>query len=294
MTGLYGGIEAGGNKFLCAIGTSPDDLRAETLIPTTAPDETVSQVIAFFRQHTEPLKAMGIGSFGPVDLDPDSATYGHITTTPKAGWADIDLVRPIQHAMDIPVRFDTDVNAAALGEQRWGAARGLDTFIYLTVGTGIGGGGMVNGQLIHGMVHPEMGHIRIPHDWDKDPFPGICSYHGDCFEGLASGPALEKRWSRAPETLPPDHPAWELEAQYLALGVVNFIYILSPQRIIIGGGVMKQAKLLPLVRDNVRRLLNSYVLTPEALGNTDDYITLPGLGQKAGVLGAIALAQTID
>ncbi len=293
MTGLYGGIEAGGNKFLCAVGTGPDDLRAETLIRTTAPEETIGQVITFFRQHLESLEAIGIGSFGPVDFDPDSPTYGHITTTPKEGWTDTDLVGPIQHALGVPVRFDTDVNAAALGEQRWGAAQGLDTFIYLTVGTGIGGGGIVNRQLMHGLVHPEMGHIRVPHDRDKDPFPGICSYHGDCLEGLASGPALEQRWSRAPETLPSDHPAWELEAQYLALGVVNFIYILSPQRVIIGGGVMKQAKLLPLVRDNVKRLLNNYVLTPEITGNIDDYITLPGLGQKAGVLGAIALAQTV-
>lgn len=294
MSGLYGGIEAGGNKFLCAVGTGPDDLRAETLIPTTTPSETISRVITFFRQHTEALKAIGIGSFGPVDLDPDSPTYGHITTTPKEGWADTDLVGPIQQALDVAVRFDTDVNAAALGEQRWGAAQGLDTFIYLTVGTGIGGGGMANGRLMHGLVHPEMGHIRVPHDRDKDPFAGSCSYHDDCLEGLASGPALEQRWAQTPETLPADHPAWELEAWYLALGVVNFIYILSPQRVIIGGGVMKQAKLLPLVRDNVKKLLNNYILTPEITGNIDDYITLPDLGQKAGVLGAIALAQTPD
>ena len=294
MSGLYGGIEAGGNKFLCAVGTGPDDLRAETMIPTTAPDETIDQGIAFFRQHMEALKAVGIGSFGPVDLDPDSPTYGHITTTPKAGWADTDLLGPIQHALDVPVRFDTDVNAAALGEQRWGVARRLHTFIYLTVGTGIGGGGMVNGQLMHGLVHPEMGHIRVPHDLNEDPFTGSCSYHGDCLEGLASGPALEQRWSRVPETMLSDHPAWELEAQYLALGIVNFIYILSPQRIIIGGGVMKQEKLIWLVRDNVRKLLNDYALMPRVTGNIDDYITLPSLGQKAGVLGAIALAQTVD
>ena len=294
MSGIYGGIEAGGNKFLCAVGTGPDDLHAETSIPTTVPGETISQVIDFFRQHIESLEAIGIGSFGPIDPDPNSEKYGYITTTPKAGWTDTDLVGPIQHALGVPVRFDTDVNAAALGEQHWGAAKGLETFIYLTVGTGIGGGGIANRQLMHGLVHPEMGHIRVPHDRDKDPFPGICSYHGDCLEGLASGPALEQRWSQAPESLPSDHPAWELEAQYLALGVVSFIYILSPQRVIIGGGVMKQVKLLPLVRGNVRKLLNNYVLTQEITGNIDDYITLPGLGQKAGVLGAIALAQTAD
>jgi fructokinase len=294
MNGLYGGIEAGGNKYLCAVGTGPDDLQTETTIPTTSPDETISQVIAFFRQHAESLKAIGIGSFGPVDLNPTSPAYGHITTTPKAGWENTNVAGLIQRALGVPVLFDTDVNAAALGEQRWGVAQGLDTFIYLTVGTGIGGGGMVNGQLMHGLVHPEMGHIRVPHNWDKDAFPGICSYHGDCLEGLASGPALERRWLQPPETLPPDHPAWELEAEYLAFAVVNFIYILSPQRIIIGGGVMKQEKLLPLVRENVRRLLNNYALMPEITGNLESYIVLPGLGQKAGVLGAIALAQTID
>jgi fructokinase len=203
MNGLYGGIEAGGNKCLCAVGTGPDDLQAETTIPTTLPDETISQVIAFFRQHTKSLKAIGIGSFGPVDLNPTSPTYGHITTTPKAGWGNTNLAGLIQRALGVPVLFDTDVNAAALGEQRWGAAQGLDTFVYLTVGTGIGGGGMVNGQLMHGLVHPEMGHIRVPHNRDKDPFPGICSYHSDCLEGLASGPALERRWSQPPETLPP-------------------------------------------------------------------------------------------
>jgi fructokinase len=183
------------------------------------------------------------------------------------------------------------VNVAALGEYRWGAAQGLDTFIYLTIGTGIGGGGMVNGKLIHGLVHPEMGHVRIPHDRDRDPYPGSCPYHGDCLEGLAAGPALEERWGQRGETLPADHPAWPLEADYLAFGLVNIICILSPQRIIIGGGVMQQPQLLPLVRRRVQELLNNYLPVPAILDHIDDYIVPPGLGDRAGVLGAMALAE---
>ena len=193
----------------------------------------------------------------------------------------------------MPVGFDTDVNVAALGEYRWGAAQGLDSFIYLTVGTGIGGGGMVNGRLIHGLIHPEMGHIRVPHDWQSDPYAGCCPFHGDCLEGLAAGPALEQRWGQPPETLPADHPAWALEAHYLALGLVNFICTLSPQRIVMGGGVMEQPQLLPLVRQEVQELLNGYLQVPEILQAIDEYIVLPGLGKRAGVLGAIALAQCV-
>jgi fructokinase len=191
------------------------------------------------------------------------------------------------------VGFDTDVNVAALGEFRWGVAQDLDTFIYLTIGTGIGGGGMVNGKLIHGLMHPEMGHVRIPHDWEADPYPGCCPYHGDCLEGLAAGPALEGRWGQSGETLPPDHPAWPLEAHYLALGLVNFICTLSPQRIILGGGVAKQSQLFPMVRDRVRDLLNNYVQVPEITEGGEEYVVPPQLGDRAGVLGAIALAQQV-
>jgi fructokinase len=167
----------------------------------------------------------------------------------------------------------------------------LDTFIYLTIGTGIGGGGLVNGHRIHGLIHPEMGHIRLPHDWQADPFPGVCPYHGDCLEGLCTGPAIEERWGRRGETLPPDHPAWELEAGYLALALTNFITTLSPQRIIMGGGVMEQPRLFPLIRRGVQTLLNGYIQAPAILEHVDEYIVPPGLGDRAGVLGAIALAQ---
>lgn len=295
MDRRYGGIEAGGTKFVCAVGSRPGDLLDECQFFTTNPDETIERVVDFYRPHRGQLDAIGIASFGPVDLDPASPTYGFVTTTPKPGWANTDLAGAIARAMDLPVGFDTDVNGAALGEHRWGAAQGLDTFLYLTIGTGIGGGGMVGGKLMHGLVHPEMGHIRLPHDSagqgpDVDPFPGICPYHGDCLEGLASGPAIEARWGQAPETLPAGHPAWRLEAHYLALALVNFVCTLSPQRIIIGGGVMKQHHLFPLIRTRVQELLNGYVQAPEILNAIDEYIVPPILGGRAGVLGAIALA----
>lgn len=292
MSGLYGGIEAGGTKFVCAVGAGPDDVRAQVRFPTTTPAETIGQAVAFFRQR-RPLASIGIGSFGPLDPDPASPAFGRITSTPKPGWAHTDVVGMIRQALNIPVGFDTDVNVAALGEHRWGAARGLSTFIYLTIGTGIGGGGMMNGRLMHGLIHPEMGHIRIPHDREADPFDGACPYHGDCLEGLAAGPALEQRWGQLPETLPADHPVWELEAHYLALALTNFICTLSPQRIVMGGGVMEQAQLFPLIRQKVQQLLSGYVQAPQILEEIDGYIVPPVLGRRAGVLGAIALAQQV-
>lgn len=294
---LYGAIEAGGTKFVCAVGTGPDDLRAEARFPTTTPLETLDRTISFFKEQQErlgePLIALGVGSFGPVDPNPASPTFGFVTTTPKPGWANADVVGALRKVFPIPVGFDTDVNVAALGEHRWGAAQGLDTFIYLTIGTGLGGGGMVGGRLIHGLVHPEMGHIRIPHDWAADPFPGACPYHGDCFEGLAAGPALERRLQQRGETVPENHPVWALEAHYIALGLVNLILTLSPERLILGGGVMQQAHLFPLVRQEVLILLAGYVQAAEILNNCERYIVPPGLGGRSGVLGALALAQMV-
>lgn len=293
MMALYGGIEAGGTKFVCAIGSSPDDVHAETSFPTTTPEETINRAVVFFReyQQKEPLAAVGIGSFGPVDLNPASSTFGYITTTPKSGWAHTEFAGRISRSLRVPVRFDTDVNAAALGEAAWGAAQGLDTFIYMTIGTGIGGGGMANGQLLHGLLHPEMGHLRVPHDWKQDPYPGACPFHGDCLEGLAAGPALAGRWGRRGETLPPDHPAWALEARYLALGLVNLICALSPQRIILGGGIMRQTELFRMIRRNVQEFLKGYLQIKAILEEIDKYIVPPGLGSRAGLLGAIELAK---
>lgn len=235
--------------------------------------------------------AVGVGSFGPVDLNPTSPKFGYITTTPKPGWANTEFLGRVSRAVGVPVGFDTDVNAAALGEAMWGAAKGLKTFIYMTVGTGIGGGGMVNGLLLHGLLHPEMGHLRLPHDFDQDPYRGACPFHGDCLEGLAAGPALLERWGLRPEELPADHPAWRLEAHYLALGLANLIYTLSPQRIILGGGIMQQMQLFQMVRRNVQQLLGKYLQVPAVLEQIDQYIVPAALGSRAGVLGAIALAK---
>ncbi len=291
---LFGGIEAGGTKFVCAIGSGPDDIRAQTRFPTRKSDETIQQCLDYFREQTDahgPLAAIGIAAFGPVDPDPTSETFGYITTTPKPHWGHTDFVGPLREAFAVPIGFDSDVNGAALGEQRWGAAQGLASFVYLTIGTGLGGGGMVGGQLIHGLLHPEMGHMKVPHDWATDPYAGYCPYHGDCWEGLAAGPAIEDRWGKPGNELGDDHKAWALEAHYLALGLHNIITILSPQRIIMGGGVMEQAQLFPLVRQGVQESLSGYIQKPQLMDNIDDYIVPPGLGDRAGVLGAIALAE---
>jgi len=291
---MFGGIEGGGTKFICAVGTSPDDIRREARIPTTTPDETLGGVISFFQQAELDfgrLSALGVACFGPLDPRPDSPSFGHILPTPKPGWTNANIVGILRSAFDIPIGFDTDVNGAALGEWKWGAAQGLDTFIYLTVGTGIGGGAMVNGQLVHGLLHPEMGHILLPHDKERDPFEGACPFHKDCFEGLASGPALEKRWGQKAEILPFDHPAWELEAHYVSLALASFIMTFSPQRIILGGGVGGREDLLPLIRKNVQTNLNGYVQSSAITKDIDEYIVPPGLGGRSGMLGAIALAE---
>jgi fructokinase len=287
---LYGAIEAGGTKWVCAVGTGPDQVVAHTTFPTTTPAETLGHAIAFLRPHT--LDAIGVGSFGPVDVHHGSPTWGYITTTPKLGWANTNVAPLLQHTLGVPVYFDTDVNAAALGEHRWGAAQDLDTFAYFTVGTGIGGGVLANGTLLHGVLHPEIGHMLLPHDRTRDPFPGVCPFHGDCWEGLASGPALDRRWGQRGETLPADHPAWELEARYLALALVNVICVLSPQRVIMGGGVMQQPQLFPLLRQNVQQLFNGYLQVSALLHEIDEYIVPPALGNRSGVLGALALAQS--
>lgn len=293
MMDIYGGVEAGGTKFVCVIAGGPGAILAETRFPTTTPEETLGRVKAFFRDHARqyPIAALGVSCFGPVDLNHTSPTYGYITTTPKPGWAQTDVVNHLQTELGVRVAFDTDVNGAALAEYRWGAGKGADPCLYLTIGTGIGGGVVVNGRPLQGLVHPEMGHMRIPHDWQADPFPGFCPFHGDCFEGLAAGPALEIRWGQRGETLPAEHPAWELEARYVALALSSLICILSPRRIVIGGGVMQSEALFTGVRRQVQALLNGYVHSPVILDEIDGYIVPPGLGNRAGVLGAIALAQ---
>jgi fructokinase len=290
---LYGSIEAGGTKFVCVIGSGPDHIVAEARIATTTPAETIGQTIEFFRRHAQeyPVSAVGIGSFGPVDLDRSSPTYGYITTTPKPHWAQADLCGAIQRALQVPVAFDTDVNAAAFGEHHWVAEnRALDPLLYLTIGTGIGLGAIVNGKPLHGLLHPEAGHMLLPHDHTLDPFEGACPFHGDCWEGLAAGPAVEKRWQQRGETLPPNHPAWQLEAHYVALAVVNLIYCFSPQRVVLGGGVMQQPGIIDRVRGEVQRSINGYLQSDRITRDIDQLIVPPGLGTRSGVLGALALA----
>jgi len=289
---LIGGIEAGGTKFVCSVGSGPHDLREEVRFPTTTPQETMARSITYFQEREAqegPLDAIGVAAFGPLDPDPASPTYGYITTTPKPGWANANFVGALKAHFDVPIGFDTDVNGAAMSEGKWGAAMGLHTFIYLTIGTGIGGGAMVNGRLLHGLVHPEMGHIRLDHDWTRDPFPGGCPYHGDCLEGMAAGPNIEKRWGKKGQELGPDHEAWDLEADYLAQAMQTLITAFSPQRVIMGGGVMDVPGLIEMVREKTVAYLNGYVQHQAITEHIDSYIVPPGLGNKAGVLGAIAL-----
>jgi fructokinase len=284
---LYGGVETGGTWCVCAIGTGPSDLRECEQFPTGAPAETLERIVGFFRTHGS-LDAVGIGSFGPVDADPTSDTWGFVTTTPKPGWQGTAVATVVRDALGVPVGFDTDVGAAALGEHRWGAGRGLGSVCYLTVGTGIGAGLVIDGKPVRGLVHPEAGHIRVPL---LDDFAGICPVHGNCWEGLASGSALAGRWGRPPEELPDGHDAWPLEAEYLALGILSIVLVASPERVIVGGGVMERPGLLALVRERLRALNGGYLEVPALSERVDSYLVAPELGDRAGVLGAIALAE---
>jgi fructokinase len=290
MKHFVGAIEAGGTKFNCAIVDSSQQIVREVRIPTRGPEETLSEVVAFFRSCEIQLSAIGVSCFGPIDLDTKSAQYGYITSTPKIAWRDTNVLGPLQQ-FNLPIGFDTDVNGAVLGEYMFGAGKDVNTLVYFTIGTGIGGGALVGGEPLHGLTHPEMGHIRIPHDRTRDPFAGCCPSHENCFEGLASGPAMEQRWQQDPSLLPADHEAWKLEAHYIACALANTICTLSPQRIILGGGVMQNELLFPLIRQDVQTILNQYVQHPSILQNIDAFIVPPGLGPTSGVLGAAALAM---
>lgn len=292
---LFGGIEAGGSKFVCAVGTDPDHLVDEKRFLTADPAEVIRKTVDFFAPYArrDELAAVGIASFGPIDLNPHSPTYGYITTTPKPGWQQVDLRGGIQRGLNVPVAFDTDVNAAAFGEQYWTQKnRCLDPFLYMTVGTGIGVGVIINGSPLHGLIHAEAGHSAIPHNWQRDPFPGVCPYHQDCLEGLASGLSIQERWGQNAECLPPVHPAWDLEAEYIALALANFIYAYSPLRIVLGGGVSQHPGFHETVRDKVQQTINGYVHSGMILDKIDEYIQPPTLGNRSGVLGAIAMAST--
>jgi len=287
---LVAALESGGTKMVAALSRGPGEVLAHAKIPTTNPEETIRNLVEFFERvqsfHGN-AEALAIGTFGPADLDEKSATYGFITSTPKTDWAQTNLLGPLRRAIgDVPVVFETDVNAALFGEARWGAAKGLKHVAYFTVGTGIGGGLMIDGSLVHGSGHPEMGHMRVTRHREDD-FEGVCSFHQDCLEGLASGPAIEKRWGRKAEELPVNHPAWILEAHYLAQACVNVLTIAPVEKIIFGGGVMNQRQLFPIVREELVGLVNGYLQLP----NSGELIVAPELGDHAGLLGCVALGQ---
>lgn len=283
-----GALEAGGTKMVCAIGDELGNLSERMSFPTLTPEDTMDNLINFFKD--KEIEALGIGSFGPLSLDPNAEDFGAITTTPKLPWRDYPLRKAFVDALNIPVGIDTDVNAAALGEAVYGAGKGVDSLVYYTVGTGVGGGALMDGRLVHGLVHPEMGHMLLRPD-PRDPAPhGFCPYHDGCLEGMANGPAIEKRWGISAKELPEDHLAWELEAEYLAQMCVNTIVTLSPKKIVLGGGVMHQLHLFPRIRRRTLELLNGYVAHPAILENIDDYIVPPALGDNAGAVGSLLLA----
>ncbi|MFC4098977.1 ROK family protein [Paenibacillus xanthanilyticus] len=281
-----GAIEAGGTKFVCGIGSERGEIEDRISFPTEGPEQTIGQAIAYFKG--KGVDAIGVGSFGPIDLRPESPTYGYVTTTPKPGWSNVDLLGALRREFGVPCGWDTDVNAAALGEAMWGAARGLSSCLYYTVGTGIGIGVYAEGRLVHGLVHPEGGHT-LPRRHPDDGYAGRCPYHGDCLEGMAAGPAIEARWGVKGHELPADHPAWTIEAYYLGQSIASAVLLNSPEKVILGGGVMQQAQLFPLIRAEVKRNLNGYVSAREILDDIDGYIVPPGLGQQAGLCGAVAL-----
>lgn len=283
---ILGALEAGGTKMVMAIGDENGCIFEQTSIPTETPAITVRKIIDYFKE--KKIEALGIGSFGPVDLDRRSKTYGYITSTPKLAWTDYDLVGNLKKELAVPIGFDTDVNASALGEATWGSIRNSRSGIYITIGTGVGVGVYMEGRLLHGMLHPEAGHILLQKH-PKDTFEGVCPYHPNCFEGLASGPAIEKRWGKKAYELKDQPEVWELEAYYIAQGLVNYILTLSPHRIVLGGGVMHQEQLFPLIRTKVGELLNGYIKT-EQLADLDSYIVPSGLQDNQGILGCLQLA----
>lgn len=283
---ILGALEAGGTKMVCAIGNEQGEIMERISIPTVSPEETMPQMIAFFREHH--IEALGVGCFGPINPVKGTATYGYITSTPKLAWQDYNIVGAFEEALACPVGFDTDVNAAMLGEATFGIAKGLDSCIYVTIGTGVGVGVYINGGLLHGMMHPEAGHILLQRH-PSDSYAGKCPFHGNCLEGLAAGPAIEERWGAKGIELKDRREVWELEAYYIAQACVNFTLVYSPRRIILGGGVMHQEQLFPLVRQQYQELMAGYVVTPE-LENLNRYIVSCSLGDNQGVMGCLELA----
>lgn len=283
---LLGAIEAGGTKMICAIGDETGRITDRISIPTETPEKTMPAILEYFRKF--PICAMGIACFGPIDLNRNSKTYGFITSTTKVAWRNYDFLGTVQRELKVPCGFDTDVNGAALGEATYGCMKGLENGLYITVGTGVGVGVLCNGALVHGMLHPEGGHVLLKRHPD-DSCEGICVYHGDCLEGLASGPAIEKRAGRKAQELDEHDHEWEIESYYLAQGICDYIMILSPEKIVMGGGVMNQPHLMPMVREKVKKLLAGYICTSQT-DNIDSYIVPTSLGGDQAVMGCMKLA----
>jgi fructokinase len=284
---LFGALESGGTKMVCAIGDENGKILDRTTIPTTTPQETMPLILEYFKG--KEIVAIGIACFGPIDLNRSSATYGYITSTPKTAWKNFNIVGAVKEELGIPVGFDTDVNGSLLGEATWGCARGISDAIYLTIGTGIGGGVMAGGKLLHGMLHPELGHIRLAKE-EKDPGKSVCPFHDNCLEGLASGPSIEKRWGKRAVDLADNPEVWELEADYIGTALVNYCMTLSPKKIILGGGVMHQEQLFSLIRKRFKEQMSGYIITPE-LENLEQYIVPASLNDDQGIMGAIKLAM---
>jgi fructokinase len=293
---LLAGVELGGTKCVCILGTGPEDVRAVERLPTGEREETlrkIESVLDGWRAQHGAARALGIASFGPVDLREGSPTFGYITSTTKAGWRNTDVASRLARRVNAPVGFDTDVNGAALAEGRWGAAVGLDDYAYITVGTGVGVGVIVRGRSIFGINHTELGHIRVVRK-PGDTFAGVCSFHGDCVEGLASGPAIEARAGKPASQLSPDDPAWGFVAHTLAQLVHTLVLTTAPRRVFIGGGVLAQAHLFERIRQELTLSLNGYVEAPELEQGLSQYVVPPGLGDMAGPLGALALAADAE
>ncbi|MDT2747799.1 fructokinase ScrK [Vagococcus fluvialis] len=285
---IYGSIEAGGTKFVCAVSDEALNILERVSFPTTTPKETMPLVIDFFKQYEATLKAIGIGSFGPIDINKKSETYGFITSTPKLAWQNYDVLGEMKKHFDLPMAFTTDVNAAAYGEYKLGNGKGKDSVVYYTIGTGVGGGAIQQGNFIEGFSHPEMGHTLVqPHP--DDNFEGVCPFHGNCLEGMAAGPSIEKRFGVKGQDLPEDHPFWVIEATYIAQCAYNTTLMMSPEVIIFGGGVMHQQHMVDKVHAAFEKLVNGYVSYP----NVADYIVTPALGDNAGTLGCLSLAKDL-
>ncbi len=284
----FAGIELGGTKIVCGIATGAGDVLERTSIPTRGPEETLVDIKTWLEPRLGDTTALGIASFGPIYVDPASPRYGRIGATPKTAWRDFDLLHSIREWTALPLALDTDVNAAALAEIRWGAARGHDNVVYVTVGTGIGGGIVSNGRAVHGLMHPEIGHMK-PRRLPDDDLDGMCPFHGDCYEGLAAGPAIGARWGKPLNELPADHPAYAMEADYLGQLAVNQLLTPSPTKQNFGGGVMNCTELLPMIRDAAARHLNDYLDLTDPLDAAEELIVTPGLESNAGLLGAVAL-----